>query len=118
MDKKHMINLSYLKSISDGNNAFILELIDMFIDQVPEYQEMLQDLMNKKDWNNLARTAHKAKSAILMVGMDELAADLKKLEENAKVEKKINEYQEIITKFVSHSNIAIRELKMIRSEII
>lgn len=114
----HIINLSYLKSISDGNNSFILELIDMFIEQVPEYQKTLQDLMDKKDWHNLARTAHKAKSAILMVGMDELSSDLKKLEENAKVKKKIDEYQEIITKFVRHSNIAINKLKIIRSEII
>ncbi len=113
-----LINLSYLESISNGDNHFILELIDMFFEQVPEYQKRLQLLYQKKDWYNLGRTAHKARSAILMVGMENLASELKKLEENAKVEKNIHEYQEIITKFVDYSNIAIKELNQIRKEII
>jgi len=113
-----LINLSYLKSISNGDNTFILELIKMFFEQVPEYQKMLHQLYNKKDWYNLARTAHKAKSAILMVGMDKLAAELKKLEENAKEEKNIHEYQEIIANFVSQSDIAINELKLIQNKMI
>ncbi len=116
-DKDKLINLSYLKSISDGNDDFILELIDMFFEQVPEYQKKLQLFYKEEDWDNLARIAHKAKSAILMVGMDKLAADLKKLEENAKVEKNIHEYQEIIAKFVSESKLAINELKLIRNKL-
>ncbi|MFO7842909.1 MAG: hypothetical protein R6V16_03790 [Bacteroidales bacterium] len=113
-----LINLSYLESISNGDNHFILELIDMFFEQVPEYQKRLQLLYQKKDWYNLGRTAHKARAAIIMVGMKDLALELKKLEENAKVEKNIHEYQEIITKFVDYSNIAIEELNQIRKEII
>lgn len=116
-DKDKLINLSYLKSISDGNDDFILELIDMFFEQVPEYQKKLQLFYKEEDWDNLARIAHKAKSAILMVGMDKLAADLKKLEENAKVEKNIHEYQEIIAKFVNESKLAINELKLIRNKL-
>jgi len=118
MDPKNkIINLSYLNSISGGNDAFILELIDLFFEQVPDYQEMLQQYYKEKDWYNLARTAHKAKSAILMVGMESLADELKKLEENAKEEKNIHEYQEIIANFVSQSDIAIRELKSLQNEI-
>ena len=116
-DKDKLINLSYLKSISDGNDDFILELIDMIFEQVPEYQKKLQLFYKEEDWDNLARIAHKAKSAILMVGMDKLAADLKKLEENAKVEKNIHEYQEIIAKFVNESKLAINELKLIRNKL-
>ncbi|MFP4023342.1 MAG: Hpt domain-containing protein [Thiohalospira sp.] len=116
-DEDKLINLSYLESISDGNDDFILELIDMFFEQVPEYQKKLQLFFKEKDWDNLSRIAHKAKSAILMVGMDKLATDLKKLEENAKDEKNIHEYQEIITKFVNQSMLAINELKSIRKKI-
>ncbi|MEE4198192.1 MAG: Hpt domain-containing protein [Bacteroidales bacterium] len=113
-----LINISYLKSISNGNDPFILELIDLFFEQIPEYQNLLKHFYDSGDWNNLARIAHKAKSAILMVGMDKLAQELKKLEENAKVEKNIHEYQEIIANFVDQSNIAIHELKLIRNKII
>jgi HPt (histidine-containing phosphotransfer) domain-containing protein len=113
-DKLKLVNLDYLNEISDGNADFIIDLIDMFFEQIPEYQISLSDLYDKKDWINLGKLAHKAKSAILMVGMEELACDLKKLEENAKEGININEYHEIIVKFVRDSNLAIEELKEVQ----
>lgn len=108
------IDLSYLNEISDGSNELISELTGMFYKQIPEYQKLLNDFYEKHDWDNLSRTAHKAKSAILMVGMKSLADELKKLEENAKEGKNITLYKEIIAKFVRESDFAIRELKEIQ----
>ena len=113
-NKDKLINLSYLNKISNGNKEFIIELIDMFFEQIPEYQKLLQNFYDKEDWLNIGRIAHKAKSSILMMGLNELASKLKRLEENAKESKNINEYSEIIAKFVRDSNIAIQELKEIR----
>ena len=113
-NKLKVVNLSYLNEISDGNTGFINDLIEMFFEQIPEYQKSLNNYYSKKEWINLGKTAHKAKSAILMVGMKELADDLKKLEENAKEEKNITEYKEIIAKFVYESNVAIKELHEIK----
>lgn len=114
MNKDKLIDLTYLDEISNGNKDFVYELIDMFLEQMPEYQEIMNELYSKKDWYNLGRAAHKAKSAVLMVGMNDLAAELKKLEEYAKVEKNIDGYKEIIAKFVRISNNAIVELKELK----
>ncbi len=116
-DNSKLIDLSYLNEISDGSNDLINDLVDLFFKQIPEYQIALNNFYVKKDWDNLSRIAHKAKSAILMVGMKDLANELRKLEENAKEGKNINEYQEIITKFVRESNIAVKELIEIRNKI-
>lgn len=113
-NKDQFIDLSYLNEISGNNSEFIHELIDMFFEQIPDYQKTIYELYEKKDWYNLGRAAHKAKSAVLMMGMTELSSELKKLEEYAKEGKNINEYQEIIAKFVSISNVAIEELKEIK----
>jgi HPt (histidine-containing phosphotransfer) domain-containing protein len=112
-----LIDLSYLNEISDGSNELINDLVYLFFKQIPEYQIALNDFYFKKDWDNLSRIAHKAKSAILMVGMKDLANELKKLEENAKEGRNINEYQEIIAKFVRESDTAVKELKEIRNKI-
>ena len=114
MNKDKFIDLSYLNEISNGNKDFIHELIDMFFQQIPEYQDMLTSLYSKKDWFNLGREAHKAKSAVLMMGLNDLAGDLKKLEEYAKDGKNIGEYKEIIAKFVRGSNYALKELNEIK----
>ena len=117
MSKDKLTNLSYLEEISNGSKEFMLELIDMFFVQIPEYQNLLQELFEKEDWIQLGKTAHKAKSSILMMGITELASQLKHLEENAKEGRNINEYSEIIAKFVSDSSIAITELEEARKEI-
>ena len=69
-NKDKLINLSYLKEISNGNDEFIIELIDIFFEQIPEYQILLQDLYEKEDWLNIGKIAHKAKSSILMMGLN------------------------------------------------
>lgn len=115
-DKYKLIDLTYLNEISDGSHELIHDLIHLFFVQIPEYQRTLNDLYNKEDWLNLGRAAHKAKSAILMVGMQDLAQELKKLEENTKEKKNIHEYKEIIVKFVRDSNAAIKELQEIKNK--
>lgn len=112
-----IINITYLNSISNGDNKFINELIDMFLEQIPDYQNRLISLHKENDFENLARLAHKAKSAIIMMGMNDLASDLKKLEENAKEKKNIGDYHEIIVKFVNDTNSAILELKELKETI-
>lgn len=109
-----LIDLTYLNEISAGSDELLNDLSEMFFNQIPEYQKLLSDYYQNKDWDNLARIAHKAKSAILMVGMKNLAEQLKKIEENAKDGKNIHEYQEIIAKFVRESNTAIKELQEIK----
>jgi len=75
------INLTYLESISEGDNDIIKELINIFIEQVPEFYEGFAESFEKKDWLKIAALAHKAKSSVLSMGMDELGSkDLKNLE--------------------------------------
>lgn len=116
-NNSQIIDLSYLNEISNGSNELIRDLIELFFTQIPEYQKAINELYDQKDWYNLGRLAHKAKSAILMVGMNDLANELKKLEENAKEGKNIHEYQEIIIKFVKESNTALEELKELKNNL-
>jgi len=111
-----LINLDYLNEISAGDDQLILDLVDMFFEQIPEYQHSMHELYERKEWHNLGRIAHKAKSAVLMVGLNELAEELKNLEENAKEGKNINIYQEIIAKFVRESDFALKELLTIKNK--
>ena len=75
------INLTYLESISEGDNEIIKELINIFIEQVPEFYEGFAENFEKKDWLKIAALAHKAKSSVLSMGMEDLGnRDLKNLE--------------------------------------
>ena len=79
------INLSYLESIADGDREIIKELIVIFLEQIPEFTEGMQSAFEKEDWRVLAGLAHKAKSSVLSMGMNDLGnIDLKNLELIAK----------------------------------
>lgn len=77
-------DLTYLKSMSAGSNELIKEMIEIFSVQVPEFIEELRQHLEKKEFMRLGAVAHKAKSSVSIMGMDELAKDLKTLELLAK----------------------------------
>ncbi len=80
-----LIDLSYLNSIADGNKEIINELIDIFIEQVPEFTQGLDEYYKNKQWLELGGLAHKAKSSVIAMGMEEMGnVDLKNLELLAK----------------------------------
>ncbi len=76
-----IINLTYLESISDGDSDIIKELINIFIGQIPEFFEGFAKSYENAEWLKIAAYAHKAKSSVLSMGIDDLGnKDLKNLE--------------------------------------
>jgi len=104
-------NLDYLKGITENNNDMIRELIAIFKDQVAEMSQQLRDALAKQEWEQLSKLAHKAKSTVAVVGMADMAAELKNLELWAHERKNIENYGKIVEKFIFVTNEALVELK-------
>lgn len=106
---KH-IDLTYLKSVSDGNNDLIIELIEIFKSQIPEFNSYFDEYYNTKQWYQLGLVAHKAKSSVSVMGMSNLSKTLKKFELEAKNEENIENYSKYINDFKLQTQYAIVEL--------
>jgi HPt (histidine-containing phosphotransfer) domain-containing protein len=79
------VDLTYLEGIAEGDNGIVKELIEIFIDQMPEFKNGFEDNLRGKNWLKIAALAHKAKSSVVSMGMKELGeVDLKNLELLAK----------------------------------
>ena len=77
---KH-VDLTYLESISEGNSEIVKELIEIFLDQIPEFTQGMRQYFETEDWKSLAALAHKAKSSVLSMGMTHMGeVELKNLE--------------------------------------
>ncbi len=75
------VDLTYLEGIADGDTSIIKELIEIFLDQMPEFTEGFDLNLKEKNWLKIAAIAHKAKSSVVSMGMNELGnVDLKNLE--------------------------------------
>lgn len=104
-------NLNYLKSMSGGDAGFIREMIYLFREQIDEYKSIMPELLEKMDYDNLSKIAHKAKSSVAVMGMTEVADLLKELEILATEGKEADRYESMVGYFLEQSELAIAELE-------
>ncbi|HKK42127.1 MAG TPA: Hpt domain-containing protein [Bacteroidales bacterium] len=110
MDYK-LINPEYLHSVSGGDLETEKEIIEMFREQSEEiYKEFIAKL-SEKNYTMLGQLAHKAKSSVAIMGMEDLAAVLKTFELQAKESKEPGKYEAYIKRFKSDTDSAVRELE-------
>ena len=104
-------DLNYLRSMSGGDANFIREMIDLFRDQIDEYKSIMPELLEKMDYDNLSKIAHKAKSSVAVMGMTEVADLLKELEILATEGKQVDRFESMVSYFLEQSELAITELE-------
>ncbi|PJJ84528.1 Hpt domain-containing protein [Mucilaginibacter auburnensis] len=78
------LDLSLLNEIADGSTEFIVDSIDMFLQQTPESIQQVDDAMNAKDWATAGSAAHKMKSTLGFFGMLESQALVQQVELSCK----------------------------------
>ena len=104
------IKTNYLETVAGGDKELIRELVSMFREQVAEIYSEMRSLMAEKDFKSLGLLAHKAKSSVAIMGMDELAVLLKTFELQAKEGKESGHYESYISRFASDTASAVSEL--------
>ena len=96
--------------VSGGDKGLVKELVDMFRDQVREIHNEMLLLLSEGDYNSLGMLAHKAKSSVAIMGMDDLAGMLKDFELQAKQGMSVENYPAYIERFARDTELAIVEL--------
>jgi HPt (histidine-containing phosphotransfer) domain-containing protein len=110
MDYK-FIKTDYLDSVSGGDSEIINEIVAMFKEQSVEIYNEMKSLLAEKNYNSLGLLAHKAKSSVAIMGMNDLADMLKIFELNAKAGKDSHLYESYLTRFKSDTEEAVKELE-------
>lgn len=81
MEKQNYpLDLGYLEEVAGGDIDFKKELVKIFLQQVPVFIENMKKFQDEHDLENLAKEAHTAKSSVLIFGMEEAGANLKKIQ--------------------------------------
>jgi len=110
-------DLSYLQEMAGGNKMLILEMISIFKSQVAEFADEMDKLLGNKEYELLGKLAHKAKSSVAIMGMSDLAEDLKTLELLAKDKKNTRLYPTILKNFREGTSEAIEELEVVEKNV-
>jgi HPt (histidine-containing phosphotransfer) domain-containing protein len=104
------IKTDYLDMVSGGDSALVRELVIMFAEQVEEILSQMKVHLSEKNYCELGLLAHKAKSSVAIMGMDDLAEVLKIFEQQAKEGKDPDDYEHYIARFGSDTRAAMAEL--------
>jgi signal transduction histidine kinase/DNA-binding response OmpR family regulator len=92
-----MLNLQYLQELSKGNKEFEKSMLELFLHQVPNELEALQDAFNNSNYTKVTQIAHNLKTSVSFMGLSEkLDSSLDYIENNAGVEKENTFVQERI----------------------
>ena len=81
---EHDLDLSFLFEIADGSNEFIIESIDMFLQQTPDLLQTINGAIENKDWSLAASASHKLKPNLGFFGMPISQATIQEVEIMAK----------------------------------
>jgi HPt (histidine-containing phosphotransfer) domain-containing protein len=96
-------DLSFLLEIADGSSEFIVETIELFLQQTPELMYAIDNAIRAKEWSVAATAAHKLKPNLGFFGMlagqslmQEIEALAKAGEDNPLIRTKFNELVQIV----------------------
>ncbi|MEO6849231.1 MAG: Hpt domain-containing protein [Mucilaginibacter sp.] len=111
------IDLSFLYEIADGSNEFVVESIDMLLQQAPELLQSIDESIKAADWVTAAASAHKLKPSMGFFGMlisQELLQEIETLtkaggQEPPVISAKFEQLNEILS-------VSLVELTRIRAE--
>jgi HPt (histidine-containing phosphotransfer) domain-containing protein len=117
MDYK-FINTEYLDSVSGGDPDIICELVTLFKEQSVEISGEMKLLFDAKNYKLLGLLAHKAKSSVSIMGMNDLAIMLKTFELQAREEKEPHLYESYIARFLNETREAVTELEDLANKLL
>jgi HPt (histidine-containing phosphotransfer) domain-containing protein len=78
------LDLSYLKDVASGSDEFMIDMIDLFLDQTPAYFEQLEQFISEENWSKVADIAHKIKPTLAFMGVDSARESMAEIEQNAR----------------------------------
>jgi len=78
------INLARLRDVALDDEEFMIELVDLFLDDMPDQLEKLRKAVEERDADSTARAAHRIKGAAGNVGADRLSQMCGDLEQSSR----------------------------------
>lgn len=106
------IDLTYLKSIDEGNTVFVKEMIDSFLDNTPKSLDLIRQYLAAEDWENLYQISHKIKPSFKFMGIHKLEECIMNLEQSARKKENLEEIPIFIDQIEEISAKAFAELKL------
>jgi len=93
-----LTDLKYLQQMTGNDSDVMKEMIELFLHQLAEMRVDIEFLMTSENWTDLSRLAHKIKSSSHVMGVLQMADEMKELELLTREGKDIERYPDIVAR--------------------
>lgn len=104
-------DLNYLNEISGGDEDFIREMIETFLEETRKDLAYIKALLASENWSELGKTAHKMKSSIKMFGYESIKNQAYFIEQSGKKNENIDVLPGKTQDFINSIEDVIAELQ-------
>ncbi|MCF8304724.1 MAG: PAS domain S-box protein [Bacteroidales bacterium] len=104
-------DLASVKQIAQGNEDFVKKMISSFIARSQEGLEEMKQQLKKKEWQNMAKTAHRIKPSFKYMGIMDLHEEIQEIERIALEEPDASKLIHDLKKFESRLQYIHKELE-------
>lgn len=92
MKEKSVLNLEFLQEMSGGYIPFIIEILEIFVEDGPSTFQSINKNLADKDFSSVKTSVHKLKSSLKILGAEKLADLAENLEEETSNKVIANEF--------------------------
>jgi HPt (histidine-containing phosphotransfer) domain-containing protein len=109
------LDLTLLQEIADGSDEFIVESIDMFLQQTPVSLQDIGNAFDQMDWATAGAAAHKLKATLGFFGMLNSQALIQQIELSCKTGSPdaihlIGKFEQVQA-LIAASTVALKQIK-------
>lgn len=106
-----LYDLTMIHDLSGGDEAFIKQMVELFVDTMPASMEELQATLDQKQWEAMGKLAHKLKSTTGSMGMNAIKEEVRAVEQNCKKNENLEETPALAEKVIMVIHQTVEQLK-------
>ena len=104
-------DLSYLRLLIDNDTEIVLEVLEIFKLQTPIDVQNLELHTKNNDWQMLSKSAHKLKSSVGNLGMNQLKDWFLFIEINGKQETNLDRLNELVNLSIQGTKQLVKDIE-------
>ena len=104
-------NLAKVYAISDDDKDFVLQILHLFVTEVPEDLQQIKEGIKEKNHSQAYAFAHKTKPTLVLLGMENAHEEILQIEKWTKNLGKKKEIEEVFKSLSKRVDAALAEVK-------
>jgi HPt (histidine-containing phosphotransfer) domain-containing protein len=104
-------DISLIRDISRGNEAFIRKMLGIFVEQTPLHLAEMREFFANSDWKRMGELAHKIKPTIDNLGIKAIKATIREIENIGRIGEGTGRMGELLEEVEEAMNQAVKAIR-------